>query len=139
MNEPWTLYAVLLKNLNQQQNEFMIYVLTSAELKRLAPMSPTAIKLSLKSKRQKRCKDGRFAKPLPKAKDVEKNPLVTFWYPASNNPGFSRGRTVRLISASPAYLIGLELQGDGSWKYKKFLQHKAKDFGMVSFNLKAMS
>lgn len=93
---------------------------------------------SLKAKLQKRDRKGRFAKPLPTSKQVEKNPLATFFYPMSDQPWNSRKRLVAVISVNPKYITGLEHQG-GKWKYKKFLQDKAQEFQIVSFNPSLMS
>jgi hypothetical protein len=98
----------------------------------------TCVKLSLKAKRQPRRKDGRFAKPLPKPATVENNPLVAFDYPRSDAPWIIKPRIVRLISATPTHITGLESQPSG-WKYKKFLATKAKSFKIMSFNPQAMS
>ena len=95
-------------------------------------------KLSVKAKRQPRRLDGKFAKPLPKPATVENNPLVTFFYPMSHEPWNSKSRVVRLISANPTHITGLESTGNG-WKYKKFLATKAKEMKVMSFNPKAMS
>jgi hypothetical protein len=92
----------------------------------------------LKARTQPRRKDGRFAKPLPKPSDVEKNPLVTFWYPMSTQPWNSQLRKVRLISSTTAHFTGLE-NTDNGWKFKKFLQSKAKEFRIASFNPASMS
>jgi hypothetical protein len=93
---------------------------------------------SLKAKLQKRDRKGRFAKPLPKPSDVENNPLATFSYPMSEQPWNSRKRLVRLIAANPKYITGLEHR-DSKWKYKKFLQAKATNFQIVSFNPSSVS
>ena len=95
-------------------------------------------KMSLKAKQQPRRKDGRFLKPLPKAKDIEQNPLVAFDYAPKRVPWAIKPRLVRLISATPTHITGLEKVGD-SWKYKKFLTAKAKAFRILSFNPQAMS
>jgi|ERR1035437_1802755 hypothetical protein len=95
---------------------------------------------SLKAKLQKRDRKGRFAKRLPTATQIEKNPLATFFYPMSDQPWNSRKRTVRVISATPRYITGLEFQPETSkWKFKKFLQQKATQFRMASFNPSSMS
>jgi len=94
---------------------------------------------SLKAKLQKRDRKGRFTKPLPKPSDVEKNPLVSFFYPMSDQPWNSRQRTVRLISSTSTHFTGLERLGNGKWKYKKFLQPKATQFKVVNFNPSSMS
>jgi len=93
---------------------------------------------SVRAKLQKRNRLGQFAKRLPTANQVEKNPLATFFYPMSDQPWNSRKRLVRVISANPKYITGLEHK-DGKWKFKKFLQTKAHDFSMVSFNPSSMS
>src|ERR1035437_9797348 len=99
-------------------------------------------KLSLKAKLQPRCKDGcgRFAKPapVPKVNAIENNPLVEFDYPQSDAAWLLKYRLVRLISANPTYITGLERVGD-KWKYKKFLAPKAKAFRILSFNLQSMA
>lgn len=97
-----------------------------------------AFSKSIQAKLQKRDRKGRFAKPLPKPRDVEQNPLATFYYPMSDQPWNSRKRLVRVISSTPTHLTGLEHK-DGKWQYKKFLQSKATEFRMVSFNPASMS
>lgn len=96
---------------------------------------------SLKAKLQKRDRKGRFAKPLPTPKAVEKNPLATFFYPMSETPWNSRLRTVRVISANDTHLTALEFRPETAkrWQYKKFLQSKVRDFKLQSFNPKSMS
>jgi|FAXJ01.1.fsa_nt_gi hypothetical protein len=94
---------------------------------------------SLKAKYQERASNGRFAKPKPTVKQVEKNPLATFFYPMSDQPWNSMKRTVRVIAATALHITGLEQQDSGRWKYKKFLQSKATHFQVVSFNPKSMS
>ena len=99
-----------------------------------------AFSRSIRAKLQKRDRKGRFSKRLPTAKQVEKNPLATFFYPMSDQPRNSRKRTVRVISATPRYITGLEFQPETSkWKFKKFLQQKATEFRMASFNPASMS
>ena len=93
---------------------------------------------SFKAQMQPRRKDGRFSKPLPKPAAVENNPLVTFFYPMSDQPWNPKKRTVRLISSTATHFTGLE-QTDKGWKFKKFLQPKAQQFHVVSFNPKSMS
>lgn len=67
-------------------------------------------------------------------------PLATFFYPMSTQPWNSRKRTVRLISATPTHIVGLEFQPETSkWKFKKFLQEKATSFKVASFNPTSMS
>lgn len=97
---------------------------------------------SIKAKLQKRDRKGRFAKPLPKAKDVAKNPLVTFYYPMSSQPWNSKLRQVRLISATPTHITGLEITSEGgkqNYRYKKFLQPKVSEFKVQEFNPASMS
>jgi hypothetical protein len=94
---------------------------------------------SIKAKLQKRDRKGRFARPLPKAADIKRNPLVSFFYPMSSRPCDSLMRTVRLISSTETHFTGLEKQADGKWKYKKFLQPKATAFRVIQFNPKSMS
>ena len=94
---------------------------------------------SVRAKLQKRNRNGRFAKRLPTAKQVEKNPLATFYYPMSDQPWNSRMRYVRVISATPTHITGLERLDSGRWKFKKFLQAKATEFRMASFNPTSMS
>ena len=99
-----------------------------------------AFSKSIQAKLQKRDRRGRFAKRLPTAKQVAKNPLATFFYPMSDQPWNSRKRTVRLISATPTHIVGLEFQPETSkWKFKKFLQDKATHFKVASFNPASMS
>ena len=93
---------------------------------------------SVRAKLQKRNRNGQFAKRLPTAKQVEKNPLATFLYPMSDQPWNSRLRYVRVISATPTHITGLEKQG-GKWQFKKFLQAKASEFRMQEFNPASMS
>lgn len=68
-------------------------------------------KNSAKARKQPRSSDGRFvpaallkdtykSKPVGKPHTVEKNPLVSFYYPMSNTPWNSRKRLVRLISST---------------------------------------
>ena len=97
--------------------------------------------LSLKARRQKRNRNGRFAKPIPTAKQVEKNPMVRFFYPSSKT-GLNTWRTVRLISATSKYLVGLEVKTEGTkikYNYKKFCQPKVGNFSLLEFNPKSMS
>ena len=95
---------------------------------------------SIQAKLQKRNRLGQFAKRLPTAKQIEKNPLATFFYPMSDQPWNSRKRIVRLISATPKHITGLEFQPQTSkWKFKKFLQEKAHSFQIASFNPTSMS
>lgn len=94
---------------------------------------------SLKAKLQKRDRKGRFAKPLPKPSAVENNPLVRFDYPSSQNYGIPSTRTVRLISSTATHFTGLERLESGKWKFKKFLQPKARNFSVLSFNPGSMS
>ena len=99
-----------------------------------------AFSRSIQAKLQKRDRKGRFSKRLPTAKQIEKNPLATFFYPMSDQPWNSRKRTVRVISATPRYITGLEFQPETSkWKFKKFLQDKATQFRVASFNPTSMS
>jgi hypothetical protein len=93
---------------------------------------------SLKAQTQPRLRNGRFAKPLPKPAAVENNPLVEFFYPMSDQPWNSKKRLVRLISSTATHFTGLEKTESG-WKFKKFLQPKAQQFHVVSFNPKSMS
>ena len=95
-------------------------------------------KLRAKALAQPRRLDGRFAKPAPKPQSVENNPLVAFDYPRSDAPWISKSRVVRLISATPTHITGLESLPSG-WKFKKFLTTKAKSFKIMSFNPQAMS
>ena len=94
---------------------------------------------SVKAKLQKRDRKGRFAKPLPKPSAVENNPLVQFDYPNSQNYGIPSTRTVRLISSTQTHFTGLEKLETGKWKFKKFLQPKARQFKVLSFNPASMS
>lgn len=98
-----------------------------------------AFSKSIQAKLQHRDRKGRFARPLPTAKQVEKNPLATFFYPMSETPWNSRMRYVRVISATPKHITGLEKQANGRWKFKKFLQSKATEFRVQSFNPTSMS
>ena len=94
---------------------------------------------SIRAKLQRRLRNGRFAKRIPTVKQVEKNPLATFFYPMSTQPWNSRKRTVRVISATPKYIVGLEFQPETSrWKFKRFLQEKAHSFQIASFNPSSM-
>jgi hypothetical protein len=97
-----------------------------------------AFSRSIRAKLQKRDRKGRFSKRLPTAKQVEKNPLATFLYPMSDQPWNSRLRYVRVISATPTHITGLE-RTNGKWQFKKFLQAKAHDFRMPEFNPASMS
>jgi hypothetical protein len=97
-----------------------------------------AFSRSIRAKLQKRDRKGRFSKRLPTAKQVEKNPLATFLYPMSDQPWNSRLRYVRVISATPTHITGLE-RTNGKWQFKKFLQAKASDFRMQEFNPASMS
>ena len=97
---------------------------------------------SLKAKLQKRDRKGRFAKPLPKPSDVEKNPLVTFYYPMSDQPWNSKLRQVRLISATSTHITGLEMTKVGNrtrYQFKKFCQPKVSEFKVQAFNPTSMS
>ena len=120
-------------------------------------------KNSAKAHKQLRGKDGRFVKPglhitiqckkcgndpydctctsepAPKPHTVEKNPLVSFYYPMSNTPWNSRKRLVRLISSTGTHFTGLEQQHDGGFKFKKYLAPKATEFKVLEFNPQAMS
>lgn len=93
---------------------------------------------SVRAKLQKRNRLGQFAKRLPTAKQVEKNPLATFYYPMSEQPKTARKRLVRVISVNPKHIVGLEHR-EGKWKFKKFLQERATEFRVVSFNPSSMS
>jgi hypothetical protein len=100
-----------------------------------------AFSQSLKAKLQKRTCDGRFAKPIPTVKAVEKNPLVRFYYPSSKT-GLNTWRTVRLISATSKYVVGLEItQGKDKphYQYKKFSREKAGNFSLLEFSPDSMS
>src|ERR1044071_6168628 len=73
---------------------------------------------------------------------IEKNPLVTFFYPQSATPWNSSLRQVRLISATPTHLIGLEVlkvNGRTKYHYKKFCQPKVTSFKIQEFNPQSMS
>ena len=108
-------------------------------------------KNSSKARKQPRSSDGRFvpsalmkdtykSKPVaPKPHPVEKNPLVSFYYPMSNTPWNSRKRLVRLISSTGTHFTGLEQQHDGGFKFKKYLAPKATEFKVLEFNPQAMS
>lgn len=102
----------------------------------------TMFSQSLKAKLQKRNRNGRFAKPIPTGNQVKKNPLVTFSYPSSET-GVDRMRFVRLISATPHYLVGLEITasapGKPRYQFKKFYQPKVSNFRLVEFNPSSMS
>ena len=96
---------------------------------------------SFKARHQKRNRDGRFAKTLLTARQVEKNPLVRFYYPSSKT-GVNTWRTVRLISATPYYMVGLEVIREDNklrYQYKKFCSPKVGDFSLLEFNPKGMS
>ena len=79
------------------------------------------------------------SEPAPKPHPVEKNPLVSFYYPMSNTPWNSRKRLVRLISSTGTHFTGLEQQHDGGFKFKKYLAPKATEFKVLEFNPQAMS
>ena len=73
---------------------------------------------------------------------VEKNPLVSFRYPKSKEPWNPTSRKVRLISANPKHLVGLEIikVGDRTkYQYKKFSQDKVALFKLEEFNPESMS
>ena len=94
-----------------------------------------------RAKLQKRNRLGQFAKRLPTAKQVEKNPIVKVWYPSSQD-GLLHPRDVRLISATPQYVVGLEItknQDKTHYQYKKFSQSRIQHFLMKEFNPKSMS
>lgn len=93
---------------------------------------------SIRAKLQRRHRNGRFAKRLPTPKQIEKNPLATFLYPMSDQPWNNRLRYVRVISATPTHITGLE-KNKGKWQFKKFLQAKAHDFRIQNFNPSSMS
>ncbi len=68
---------------------------------------------------------------------VEKNPLVSFFYPKHNDNGVSLERKVRLISSNGKYIIGLEVTDKN--RFKKFLATKAKHLKLVEFNVQALT
>ena len=94
----------------------------------------TSIKLSLKARKQPRRQDGRFSKPIPKPAAVENNPLVRFVY-KKDTQSHACYHTVRLISASGKYYVGLDLvdMNANKWQYKKFITAKVMNFEVVSF------
>lgn len=97
-----------------------------------------AFSRSIRAKLQKRSSNGRFAKRTPTVKQVEKNPLASFFYPMSDQPWNSKLRFVRVISATPTHITGLE-KTEGKWQFKKFLQRKATEFRIQEFNPASMS
>ena len=100
-----------------------------------------AFSRSIRAKLQHRNRKGQFAKRLPTAKQVEKNPLVRFYYPSSKT-GLNTWRTVRLISATSKYVVGLEItQGKDKprYQYKKFSREKTGNFSLLEFSPTKMS
>ena len=72
---------------------------------------------------------------------IRKNPLVKFFYPSSKT-GLVVPREVRLISATSTHIVGLEVTKVNErtkYHFKKFLQAKATQFRMASFNPTSMS
>jgi hypothetical protein len=63
-----------------------------------------------------------------------KNPLVSFYYPMSDQPWNSRQRHVRVIGTNNKYLIGLEIGLDNTFKFKKFLKPKITRMELLEFS-----
>ena len=71
---------------------------------------------------------------------IRKNPLVRFFYPSSKD-GLLVPREVRLISATPTHIVGLEVtknENKTRYHFKKFCQTKAIGFRMMEFNPNSM-
>ena len=73
---------------------------------------------------------------VKKSNPVDKNPLVSFFYPSSKLDFFPSFRTVRLIAANDQYIVGLDV-GD-NYRFKKFLVSKAMSLKILQFNPKAL-
>lgn len=67
---------------------------------------------------------------------VEKNPLVTFNYPIGKEPWNQKTRTVRVISATPKYIVGLEVTDKN--RFKKFLASKASSLKLTEYSTGSM-
>ena len=67
---------------------------------------------------------------------VEKNPLIQFNYPKSQNPYTYARRVVRLIASNAKYYMGLEVTDKN--RFKKFLRSKAFCTSILEFNPKAL-
>lgn len=74
----------------------------------------------------------------PKTHPVEKNPLVSFYYPNSKLGGQSTRRDVRLIGANGKYYIGVEVTPGTPAKFKKFLRYKASYMTVQEFNAESV-
>jgi hypothetical protein len=74
---------------------------------------------------------------VKKQHPVEKNPLVSFYYPKSGGSSWNKTyRLVRLIAADAKYYIGLEVNDKN--RFKKFLRSKVSQFTFVEFNPSAI-
>lgn len=83
----------------------------------------------------------KVARSRAKKAAVEKNPLVTFYYPMSKQPWNSQLRQVRLIAASATHLMGLEMtkvEGRTKYHFKRFCQPKVSEFKIQEFNPSAL-
>ena len=69
----------------------------------------------------------------PKVHPVEKNPLVSFYYPDSKT-GVSTARSIWLIGANQKYYIGVEIAPCTKAKFKRFLRCKATYLSILRFN-----
>jgi hypothetical protein len=72
-------------------------------------------------------------KVAPKPHPVEKNPLVSFYYPNSKD-GQSTHRMVRLIGANRKHYIGVEVTAGKRAHFKKFLRCNATYFIIHEYN-----
>ena len=74
---------------------------------------------------------------------IQKNPLVEFDYPSSKSPvGERTHRFVRLISATPRYITGLEIiptEAGQTYHFKKFTKEKMRHVQVLEFNPGSMS
>jgi len=72
-----------------------------------------------------------------KVHPVEKNPLISFFYPRKSD-GFSSQRVVRLIAANDKYFIGLQVNDKN--RFKKFRKDQiwCNEIRVLEFNSQAL-
>jgi hypothetical protein len=70
-------------------------------------------------------------KPEPR-KTKKDLPIVQFDYPKRDSFVRTR-RSIRLIQATPKYYLGVEIQPDNKFQFKKFLKAKATNVEVLTF------